>query len=73
MYSDADLQRNQGAPEWLSGLSVQLVIGAQVMISRFVRWNPMSDSVLLTQSLLRILSLFAPPLLVHSLSLFQNK
>ena len=35
-----------GAPEWLIRLSVQLLISAQVMISRFVSLSPKSGSVL---------------------------
>ena len=44
-------------PGWLSQLSVQLLISAQLMISQFVGWSPASGSGLAVQSLLRILSL----------------
>ena len=61
-----------GAPGWLSQLSIQLFILAQVMISRFMRSIPASGSAPTVRSLLGILSLLAlsaPPLLVVSLSL----
>ena len=48
-------------PGWLSQLSVRLLILAQVMISLFVAWSPISGS---EQSLLEILS--APPPLTLS-------
>ena len=54
----------RGAPGWLRRLSVQLLILAQVMISRFVRSSPRSGSVLPGQSVLRVLSLSLP--LLHS-------
>ena len=47
-----------GAPGWLSWLNGGFLISAQVMISRLVRWGPMSGSVLTAQSLLGIPSLF---------------
>ena len=43
-----------GAPGWLSGLSIPLLISALVMISRFM--SPMSGSVLTMWGLLGILS-----------------
>ena len=46
-----------GAPGWLSGLSVPLLVSAQVMISQFVGSSPTSGSALTAQSLLEILSL----------------
>ena len=45
-----------GAPGWLSRLSVQLLVLAQVVISWFVSSNPTSGSVLTVRSLLGILS-----------------
>ena len=60
---------HDGAPGWLSQLSVGLLVLAQVMISWFVGLRPASSSVLTAQSLLGILSL---PLL-HVLSLFLSK
>ena len=64
-----------GAPGWLSQLSVQLSISAQVMISRFVGLSPTSGPVLIAPSLLGILSpsLSVPPLLTLSLSLSPSK
>ena len=62
-----------GAPGWLSQLSVQLLISTQVMISQFVRSSPGSSSVLTTWSLLGILflsfSLCPSPFCALSLSL----
>ena len=60
---------------WLSGLSIQLLISAQVMISWFVSWSPVSDSALTMQSLLGIfcLLLSLPLPHSHSLSLKINK
>ena len=64
-------------PVWFSGLSVQSLILAQVMISPFMGSSPMSVSVLTAQSLLGILSLpLSLPLpcsLSLSLSLKINK
>ena len=68
-----------GVPGWLSRLSTQLLVLAQVMISLLVRSSPRSGSMLTAQSLLGILSLrlSAPPPGVHvhslSLSLSQSK
>ena len=54
-------------PGWLSWLNVQLLILAQVMISRFVESSPMSASTLMMLGLLLILSLsVCPPLLMVS-------
>ena len=50
-------KKKTGVPGWLSQLSVRLLILAQVMISRFVGWSPVSVSVLTAQSLLGSLSL----------------
>ena len=36
------------APGWLGRLSIQLLVSAQVMISRLVGFSPISDSVLIT-------------------------
>ena len=62
-----------GAPGWLSWLSVQLLISAQVMISWFLRSSPMLSFVLTAWSLFGILSLSpfisVPPSLSLSLSL----
>ena len=63
-------------PGWLSMLSTQLLISAQVMISRLLGSNPTSGSVLTAQSLLGILflSLSLSPLPSPALSLSpQNK
>ena len=57
-----------GAPGWLSWLSTQLLILAQVMISHFVRLSPTLGSVLTAQNLL---SLALCP--SRTLSLSQNK
>ena len=64
-------QNRQGVPGWLGRLSVQLLILAQVMISRFQSSGRALGSMLTAQNLLRILSPFlsAPPLLTLSLSL----
>ena len=62
--------RNTGAPWWLGQLSNQLLILAQVMVSRFMRLSPASGSVLTAWSMLGILSLLC---LHPSLSLSQNK
>ena len=48
---------SKGAPGWLSRLSIQLLVWAQVMISRFVSSSPTLSSALTSQSLLGILSL----------------
>ena len=52
-------------PGWLSQLSVQLLILAQVMISQFMGLNPTLGSALTAWDSLS-LSLSAPPLLVHT-------
>ena len=66
-----------GGPGWLSQLSVQLLVSAQVMISQFVGSSPTSGPVLIAESLEPASdsvspSLSAPPLLAlclsHSLS-----
>ena len=61
-------EEEKGAAGWLSQLGVQLLVLAQVMISRLV--GSSSGSVLAARSLLGILSpsLSAPPLLSLSLS-----
>ena len=63
-------ERIGGAPGWLSPLSFQLLILAQVMISWFTSLSPTSGSVLAAWSLLGILCfpLSAPPY-SHVLSL----
>ena len=48
---------NPGAPGWLSQLSIELLVLAQVMISWFMRSSPTLGSVLTLQSLLGIPSL----------------
>ena len=60
-----------GAPSWLSQLSIQLLISAQAMISRFMNSSPASGSLLTVQSLLGILSLplSALPLLAFCLKI----
>ena len=45
------------APGWLSRLGVRLLTAAQIRISRFVSWNPVSGFVLTVWSLLGILCL----------------
>ena len=71
-----------GGPGWLSQLSVQLLVSAQVMISQFVGSIPVSGSVLTAQSLEPALDSVYPPLsaspllmggLSFSLSLPPNK
>ena len=59
-----------GAPGWLSQLSFQLLVLAQIMISQFVGASPMLGSVLTAWTLLGILSPSpsAPPPLVLALS-----
>ena len=54
---------------WLIQLGIQLLILAQVAISKFVELSPISGSALIAQSLLGILSpsLPAPALLTLSL------
>ena len=47
----------RGAPGWPSGLSIQLLVWAQVMISWFVTLRPASGCALTARSLLGILSL----------------
>ena len=47
----------RGASGWLSRLSIQFLVLAQVMISRFIGSSPASGSVLRERSLLGILSL----------------
>ena len=61
-----------GAPGWLSRLSAQLLVSAQVMISRFMRSSPTSVS---TESAWDSLSLSVPPRLVlsHCLSKWIKK
>ena len=63
----------KGAPRWLGGLSLQLLVSAQVAISWSVGWSPASGSALPAQSLLRILSLPLSLPLPCSCSLSQNK
>ena len=63
---DSDLKIGLGSPGWLSWLSVQLLVLAQVKISQFVGSSLASGSVLASQSLLGIL--FPPHLLVLALS-----
>ena len=46
------IKKGGGAPGWLSQLSIQHLVSAQVMISPFVSSSPMSGSVLTVQSLL---------------------
>ena len=62
-----------GLPGWLSPLSIQLLISAQVMISQSVGSSPVTGSVLAAWSLLGIISPhpLCLSLLTHSLS--QNK
>ena len=63
------------APGWLGRLSVQLLISAWVLISQFVGSSPLWGSPRWHRGacLGFSLSLSAPPLLVLSLSLSQNK
>ena len=68
-----------GAAEWLSQLSIRLLISAQVMISCFMSSSPTSGSALTAWSLLGILCLplsvsASPPVMcVYSFSLKINK
>ena len=66
--------KNPRAAGWLSQLSIQLLILAQVMISQFVSSSLISGSALAVQSLLRILSpsLWASSAHALSLSLFPS-
>ena len=57
-------KKESGGPGWLSQLSVQLLVLAQVMNLHFVSLSPASGTVLTMQNLLGILSLPLP----HSLS-----
>ena len=50
-------KEKSGAPGWLSGLSVELLASAQVVISWFVSSSPALGSALAVQNLLGILSL----------------
>ena len=61
-----------GAPGWLSGLNVQLLISAQVVISQLMRSSPASGSVLTVEPASDSVSpaISAPPQLALSLSLF---
>ena len=51
-----------GAPQWLSWLSVQLLISTQVVISQFLSLSSTSGSALTAWSLLGILPLLSLPL-----------
>ena len=63
-----------GVPGWLSQLSLQLLISAQVRISQFMGSSPALGSALMAWGLLGILflSLSTLPLLVRALSLSQK-
>ena len=65
----------EGAPEWCSQLSIQLLISAHVTVSRFVDLSPAWGSMLTVQSLLGTLSfsLFLPLSLPFLSTLCQNK
>ena len=69
------INENVGVPGWLSGLNIQLLISAQVMISWFMGLSPTSGSALTAWSLLGVPSpsLSAPPSFVLTLSPSQNK
>ena len=56
----------KGVPGWPSWLSIWLVVLAQVVISQFMRLNPLPGSALTAQSLLGILSLPRSLPLPHS-------
>ena len=58
-----------GAPGWLRGLSVQLLVSAQITISQFLSSSPTSGSALMAWILLGILSLCPSPAFAHILSL----
>ena len=66
-----------GVSGWLSRLSIQLLISAQVMILQFMGSSPTLGSALTAENLLGILSLSATPPCIHmhvrSLSLKINK
>ena len=59
------IKDGRGALGWLSGLNIQLLVSAQVVISQFMGSSPASGSVPTAWSLLGILSL--PPSLSVSL------
>ena len=64
----------RGAFGWLSWLIIQLLISAQVMISRFVNWSPTYSSALSADSDWDSVSpLLCPFSLSLSLSLPKNK
>ena len=69
------LNQSLGAPEWLSQLSTQLLVSAQVMISWFAGSSPMSGSAAgSTEPSWDSLSLFPLSLTLHcSVSLKTNK
>ena len=73
IYQVANEKECVGAPGWFSRSNGQLLISAQVMISRFVSLSPVSGSVLTAWSLLGSLSLpFSLPL-PYSLALSLSK
>ena len=63
----------KGVPGWLSWLSIQLLILAQVTISQCMGLSPSSCSVLTAWSLLGIISLSPSAPLMHDCTLSQNK
>ena len=62
-----------GAPGWLSWLSVQLLVLAQVLISQLVRLSPALGSALTVQSLLVVLCLPLCHSPTHSVFLKNKK
>ena len=62
-----------GAPGWLSRLSIQLLVSAQVLISLFVGLSPVLSPALTAQSLLGILSRPPPQPLPHTCMLSLSK
>ena len=75
-YSCLLLKSSRFQDAWVAQwFSAQLLTSAQVMVSQFMGSSPALGSALTVRSVLRILSpyLSAPPLLMCSVFLFQNK
>lgn len=75
----SDKEKRVGAPGWLCGLSIRLLVAAEVTISWAVEWSPLSWCVLCGESTWRS-SHFAPPqrhvqppsLFLKKINNFQN-